>query len=793
MQLFFKMLVRDINGTKSQFISIMVIIAIGITVYIGLNTTLCNLSSASEWYFQEYRLAHLWAYFSKTSETVLERIKKIPGVNDVSGRVVQDVKLSPITENKIVRLITLPDSRTERTLNMVWLKSGRYFTLDSSNQCLVEEAFFTKNSLKLGDYLRIVINGNEFKLKIIGTVKSPEYIYQLRDNSELFPNPRKFGIVYLKESYGKLLFDFKGSINEACILLSGTVDLKMVQKQLEQVLDNHGLKEIIPREDQLSYNTFSSEIEQLTALGGIFPLMFLVVAALITYITLSRTVENQRTLIGTLKALGYSNSQILSYYLSYTMVVGIAGSICGSLLGQYFSGWMINLYNTIYQLPLEDFIPQFALIIPAAALALLFGLLAGINAAKNELRLIPAESMRPKAPKIGKKTVVERIGILWRQFNFSWKIIIRNLFRYKKRVMFTAVGIIMATGLLLTALGMNDSLKYLVDQQFDQIQKYDLKVNLDQFYNFNELTYLKQLTHVVRMEPIVEIGMELYNGWHTKKLGLTVLANDSQLYLLSNQNGKPVRLPEQGILLPERSSRLLNLKTGDPVNFKILWPGKRSEENRKNTIIKGTVLQYVGQSTYGSMSQINRFLGEGPVANAVLLKLDDPRQEAKVISKLQELTAVASVQSKTESIFNLHQALKSVDSMIAIFILAAGTLAFAVIYNITNINIHERRRELATLKVLGFTNNEIKQLIFNENFIITLGGVLVGFPLGSKVLLQILMESATTDNMALPAVLFYPSYFWTFCLMFGFTVLANLVLTRKIHAIDMVEALKSNE
>jgi putative ABC transport system permease protein len=791
MRLFLKMLFRDIKDAKGQFISILVIIAIGITFYTGLNSTLRNLSSASERYFREYRLAHLWAYFSKTQENVVDRIAKIPGVVKATGRVVQDVKLNPVADNKIIRLITLPDCR-EATVNDILLKSGRYFTDDSSNQCLVEEAFFKSNALKLGNYLRTVVNGNEFKLKIIGTVKSPEYIYQLRDGSEMFPNHRKFGIAYLKESYGRLLFDFKGSVNEVGILLAEQADVAKVRDQLDRVLENQGLKEIVSREEQLSYDTFSGEIEQLTSIGSVFPMMFLLVAALITYITLSRIVAKQRTLIGTLKALGYSNGRILAHYLTYAMVIGIAGSVLGSVLGQYFSQWMIDLYNTIYQLPLEDFKPQYGLIVPASLLALCFGLLAGFNAAKSELRLVPAESMRPEAPKAGQKTLFERIEALWRCFNFSWKMIVRNLFRYKRRIGFTAVGIILATGLLLTALGMNDSINYMVDQQFSQIQQYDLKVNLDQLLNVNQLSYLQTLTHVVKMEPMVEMSMELRNGWRTKKMGLTVLTRDSKLYRISDRDGKLIRLPKQGILLPERLSRLLNIKVGDQAIFKILWPGKRSEEDQKDILVKRRIAQYVGQSAYGSMEQVNRFFDEGRIANVALLKLDDARHETEVVGKIRELSAVSSVQSKAESIYNLHQALDSVNSMVGIFILAAGALAFAVIYNITNINIHERRRELATLKVLGFTEQEMKQLIFNENFIVTFGGVLAGLPVGG-VLLKALMDSAATDNMTLPAVLFYPSYLWAFCLMFGFTILASLVLTRNIRTINMVEALKSSE
>jgi putative ABC transport system permease protein len=791
MRLFFKMLLREIKSIKGQFISIVIIIATGITFYTGFNTTLYNLKTASKQYFREYRLAHLWVYFSQTPENVVDRIAKISGISKVTGRVVQDVKLSPAEQNVMVRLITLPDSR-EAPVNDVLLKSGRYFTDDNCNQCLVEEAFFKTNGLKLGGVLRPVINGNEIKLKIIGTVKSPEYIYQLRDSNEVFPNTQKFGIVYLKESYGRLLLGFDGSINEAVIMLSDTVKSEVIQERLEKVLENQGLQEIIPRKEQLSYNTFSGEIEQLSSLGSAFPMMFLLVAALITYITMSRLVENQRTQIGTFKALGYNNLRILAYYLSFAVIMGLTGSLIGSVLGQYFSQFMLGLYNTIYQLPLAEIKPQYGLIVPASLLALVFGLLAGFNAAKHELSLAPAESMRPKTPKAGTKTLIEMIGCLWRRLNFSWKIIVRNLFRYKKRVAFTAIGIVLATALLLTAYGMDDSMNYLIGKQFSDIQQYDLKVNLNQLMNSDALKYFNSLPHVVKTEPMIEMGMELRNGWRMKKMGLTVLPRESELYRIADVKGVPVPLPARGILLPEKLGRLLHLRVGDQANLKVIWSGLRSDHTSKEIIIKGRVAQYVGQSAYGSMDQVNRFFDEGRIANVVLLKLTDRRHETAVVGKLTKLTTVSSIQSKAESVHSLQQVLGSTNSMVTLFILAAGLLAFAVIYNITNINIHERRRELATLKVLGFTEKEMKQLIFNENFIVTFMGALAGLPVGG-LFLEALMQSAATDNMTLPAVLYPRSYLWTYCLMFGFTIVANLVLTRKIQTIDMVEALKSSE
>lgn len=402
MGLLIKKLFRDIREAKGQFISILIVIIVGVMFYTCLNSALQNLQFASEKYFTTYRLADLWASFHKAPESVLNRIKSFPEVKQSTGRVVRDVQLTIDRQNAIIRLITLPDQRTA-TVNDVMLKTGRYFTDDESNQCLVDELFFTTHHLKLGSYLQPIVNGNRVRLKVIAVVKSPEYLYQLRDGSEMVPDPDRFGIVYLKKSFGQAALGFNGSINDASILLARGADSQTAQRRMEKSLQRYGLIEITPKKDQLSFNTFSGDLEQLTSLSGFFPILFLIAAATIIYITMNRIIENQRIQIGTLKALGYGNLQIMTHYLSYTVLTGLTGSAIGSILGIYLGNQMMLMYNSMYQLPLEQMKPHYGLVIPASLLALFFCMVAGYNSCKNELRLIPAESMRPKAPRIGTK------------------------------------------------------------------------------------------------------------------------------------------------------------------------------------------------------------------------------------------------------------------------------------------------------------------------------------------------------------------------------------------------------
>jgi putative ABC transport system permease protein len=791
MGLLFKKLLRDMKEAKGQFASILLVIIIGVMFFTSLNSALLNLQFASEKYFSDYRLADLWATFQKAPDNVLDRIQNFPEVKQVTGRVVLDQQITIGKRDAIIRLITLPDQRRS-VVNDVMIKSGRYFSPDEGSQCLVDEAFFKAQRLRFGAYLEPIINGNQVKLKVIGVVKSPEYIYQLRDGSEMIPDPERFGIVYIKQSFGQAVLDFKGSLNEASILLKPAADSEQVRLRMERVLQRYGLIEIYPKEDQLSYNTFSGEIEQLSSLSGLFPILFLIVAATIIYITMNRIIENQRVQIGTLKALGYSNLQIMIHYLSYAACTGLTGSAIGSLTGIYLGRQMMNLYNTMYQLPLEQMKLHYGLIVPASLLALFFCLLAGYNSCKNELRLVPAESMRPKAPKTGVKTWLEQMVFLWRRFSFSWKIIFRNLSRYKKRVALTSIGIIFATALLLIALGLNDSIGYLVKQQYSTMQKYDLKVTFNTMLAPVELNYIRSLPHVSHLEPQFQMGVELRNGWRVKKTGLIGLTQNSRLQQVTDRDGRVVPVPAKGILISEQLSQTLGAGAGDLIQIKPLWPGRNREQDQKRIRIRGVVAQYIGQSVYGDLDFCSQILREAPMANVALLTMDDPRHQSEIIAKLKQMPTVNSVQSRTDAVANVEKAMENSSFSIGFMILASGLLAFAVIYNITTINIFERRRELATLKVLGFTNSEMRQSVFNENLIITSMAIGCGLILG-RYLLDYLCRDASTDNLSFPAILNNPSYLLAICLIFVFNISANLLLMKKVHAINMVEALKSSE
>ncbi len=792
MWIFLKKFYRDLGESKGQFISVLAVVIIGVMFFTGLYSALEGLSGAGKRYFEEYRLGDLWGSMYRAPEGAVKRIEAIPGAKLVTGRVVQDVRISMGEREAMVRLISLPDKKMN-VVNDIQLKSGSYFSADAGNQCIVSEDFFKAHHLTMGQTIEPIVNGDRVKLKVVGTAKSPEYTYEIREASELIPDPERFGVVYVKKSYLQSVLDFKGSINDVSVLLDQQSNIKKVKEQMEKVLKQYGLTGIVEKKNQISYSMFSTDVSSLESMAAIFPMLFFIASAVIIYITMTRMIENQRTLMGVFKALGYSNRDIMLHYQTYPILVGVLGSIIGSLMGVFLVGkGLLSLFNMLYNLPTGDTAFHLEIILPASLLALLFCVAAGYNACRKELQLVPAESMRPKAPASGKKLFLENLRLLWGNINFSWKIILRNLFRYKKRSAMASIGIVFSTVLLLVALGFQNSIDYLMQEQFYEIQRFDIKINLSRMMNVDELAYIKSIDNIKSVEPILESGMEITNGWMKKDIGITALGKASKLYGVFDLEGNPAALPQEGILLPKRLMDTLNLKTGEKVYLRSFYPGKNEDRDKKAVIVKGITSQFIGQSAICSTEYLNYLFNEGMVTNAAYIKLETPESEKEVIQRLKDILTISTIQSKSEVIANTEKTMKSMSSIIVFMVLGAGILAFAVIYNVTNINIFERRREIATLSVLGFTSAELKSLVFNENFFLSIFGALVGIPPG-EFLTDLVITMQASENMYLPAVLNPSSYLIAVLMIIVFTIMANLLLTRKILSINMVESLKSAE
>ena len=500
--------------------------------------------------------------------------------------------------------------------------------------------------MNLGEYIYPIINGNKVKLKIVGSVKSPEFVYTLKDSSEIMADNKKFGIVYIKQSFGEAIFDYKGSINNISIQISNGSNVETVKDDLKKALKNYGVKSIIDRDEQTSSKMISEKIKGMKSIGGTFPVIFFMVASVIIYIMMGRMVESQRMQIGVLKAVGFTNVQVLAYYMSYSAIIAVIGSLIGSILGTYMGIGITKLYNQYFNLPLAGIQIYGEFVVPSFMLTLFFCLFAGYHSCKVIFKIMPSEAMRQKSPQSGKKIIIEKIDLIWRNVSYLGKIIMRNLFRYKKRILLTSLGVIFSSAILLVALSMKDSIDFMIKQQYENIQNYDIKVKFSKLISVEELNNIKNITHVKELEPVLEAGVEISNGWRSKDVGFTALVKEPQMYKVEDTSGNAISLPKNGILISEKLANTLGVKVNDSVNIKFYFPGKE----KKEMVVKGIVVQYLGLSTYTSMDNLNNILGEGMIASSAVLKLDNINFENEVKDKLRDMPAVTSVESKTDSL-----------------------------------------------------------------------------------------------------------------------------------------------
>lgn len=552
---------------------------------------------------------------------------------------------------------------------------------------------------------------------------------------------------------------------------------------------------VLGRGQNLGYETYRQDSDRIDNIGKVFPLIFFLVAALVSLTTMTRMVQEQRTEIGTFKALGYSSTAIISHYLIYSLTASITGSVIGVLLGyRLFPHLIIEAYSSLYAVPetITPFITSLAA--QASLLAIVFTTLAAAISALDELREVPASLMRPKPPKAGKKILLERIDFIWSRLKFTSKVTARNLFRYKQRLVMTVIGIAACTGLMLTGFGLKDGIIGATEAQFNDIYKYDMQGTLNR--DESEIEKKKIKTETLKDENVESVlFVNLQNGLVKSKeirdedSYVVVPENKDQLneYINLFLKDKDLNLDNDGVIITEKLSRLIDKKTGDTIEITI-------DEKIVEAKISDITEQYIQHYIYMSPKYYEKISGEKMVYNNFYGKLKDNSEklEDDTSIRLKTIAGINSIGFKNNSKVDYDQSMESIDAVVFILIASAGVLAFVVIYNLTNINITERRRELATIKLLGFYDKELAAYIYRENVILTFVGSFVGIFIG-MILNKFVLSTAETNIIKFLGKI-SPRYFlYSIILTVLFSAIVNLAMYKRFSKIDMIESLKSAE
>lgn len=545
---------------------------------------------------------------------------------------------------------------------------------------------------------------------------------------------------------------------------------------------------VLDRNSHYSYRDYGACADRMDGIAKVFPVFFFLVAALVCMTTMTRMVDEQRNEMGTLKALGYSKLQIASKYIIYALIASILGSILGCSLGMYlFPTVIFNAWNTLYNIDQIKFLFQPGLILLASGSVTDITLLATLYSIYSELIEMPSQLMRPKAAKAGKKILLERITFIWKRLSFLQKVTARNIFRYKKRFFMTIIGIAGCSALLVAGFGINDSISDIVNQQYNVIYHYDATVSAKTSEITSQIKSLKGVKDVYE-EDHLAVTTKIEN----KDISTTVhiISNDKKFKdfcTLFNGN-KEFDLDDSSVLISQKMATKLNKKAGDTIKIK--------DANNKviKAKIKGVFTNYVGHHIYASESLYKSWNTNAKTTHIYLIKSKKTTKkfERNLGNKIMNIDGVQSVTFYSSLQKNFKDMIKSISYIVVVLVISAACLAFVVLYNLSNVNISERKREIATIKVLGFTRKEVDAYINRETILLTILGSLIGLGIGIG-LHHLIMNLAEMDDIMFGRTINSISYVISFVMTIGFNAIINLCMHKKLNNIQMVESLKAVE
>ena len=551
------------------------------------------------------------------------------------------------------------------------------------------------------------------------------------------------------------------------------------------------------RNDNPGYSEFYDVVKRINSIATVFPICFFIVAVLICLTTMTRMVEENRIEIGTLKALGYSNMEISIKYIIYASLASIIGGILGVIVGfNIFPRVIYTAYNTQYALPNLSIVYYPSYIIQSLVISILCTVGASLLVLKVDLNSTPSTLMRPKAPKSGKRILLERITPIWKRLNFNQKVTFRNLFRYKQRMIMTVFGIAACTAMIITGFGLKDSIGDLTNKQFNKLWKYQATVIFndnttiedDDEYNeklmslkgYKNSLNIHQEMVTISKEDINKQNVTLYVPEDKDKFKDFVLLND-------RVSGEEYILSDDGAIINEKLAKLLGVVKGDEITF------KDSENNSYIIKVSNISESYLSHGIYMSKAYYADVFGKEAKYNSQFIMLDDSNYEDNdIASKLMETNKVINVTMTSYLSKTTNEAMDTLNIVVIILIISAGGLALVVLYNLNNINVSERIRELSTIKVLGFYDHEVTMYILRENFILTALGIIIGMFMG-KILHGFVITTAEADNMMLSPSIYATSFIYSIILTIVFSLIVMFMMHRKLKKINMIDALKSNE
>lgn len=783
-------LLRDIWHLRGPFFAVVLVVASGIALFVALRSMQGYLTGAQADYYRNQRFADLFAHARRAPDSLAREIAAIPGVAVVETRIVADILLDVpgLAEPATGRVVSLPESGRPR-LNDLYLRRGRLPMPGETDAVVVSDAFATANRLAPGDRIGAVLYGRWQALRIVGTAVSPEFVYEI-GGGDVFPDNRRFGALWMGRRALANAFALEGAWNDLVATLAPGALEPEVLARFDRLLAPYGGHGAYGREDHLSHRFLSDEIQETRVTSVLVPSIFLAVTAFLIHLVLGRLVGTQRDQIAVLKAFGYPSPAVAGHYIGLALAPVGAGCLLGIAVGVWFASRLAAVYADFFQFPEVAFAPRAGVVLTGVGIGLASGFAGALGAARRVLALPPAEAMRPEAPARFRPSLVER-GPWGPLLSTPARIVVRHLHRSPVKALLSVAGLAAAGAILVVSPFFFDAVDRLKDVQFDHVQREEVAVSFREVRDPAALDELRRLPGVHRVEPYRVVDARLSavrSGNRRERVGLTGLTPGAELRRIVDQNLRAQQPPPTGVLLSAMLADRLGVRAGDRVEVAIL-EGRRP---RIELTVEGTTDDLLGSAAYLDLEFLNREMGESDVASGAFLAVDLAALE-ELYARLKRLPGVSGVGVRAAARAGFERTIaESFRISLTVTILFACVLAAGMVYNGARVALSEHGRELASLRVLGFTQGEVATLLLGEQAILTLTslpfGLLAGYGLCWLIVLRVqselfripLVVTATTPLFAVAAVL-------------AAAVLSGWVVRRRLSRLDLVAVLKTRE
>ncbi|MCU0902610.1 MAG: FtsX-like permease family protein [Tabrizicola sp.] len=777
---------RDLRRLWAQVLAIALVLAAGVATLILGNGAYSSLYETRARYYEENRFADVFSDVTRAPRALLAEIAEIEGVLDAEARIVKLglLDLPGMEEPGSLQFVSLPASNGAG-LNQLYLRLGRLPDPQSAREIVISEGFAKAHRLGPGDTLAVLMNGQRRDLQIVGVALSPEFIYALGPG-QMMPDPRRFGVVWAPRASLEAAYDLEGAFSNIVLKLAPGANPDRLIEVLDRLTAPYGGVGAAPRKDQISHAFLDAELKQLSAMVKVLPPIFLLVAAMLVNMTLSRLITLEREQIGLLKAIGYSSRAVAQHYIEFVLLIAVAGILIGMAAGTWLGAGLAQMYARFFSFPFLVFTRDPQVFGLAAVITMASAIGGALYAVRTVVKLPPAVAMAPPAPAAYR----QRMGWFRKlvPLRQTGVMVARHLFRWPFRTASSTLGVAMAVAILVASLWSFGSINYMVDITFFRTERHDAQVVFGAPEPQRTLYAVRQMPGVLVAEPFRSVAARISHRNLSKKLAIVGHPPGSELSRVLDADLQPMHLPEAGLILSEALADALDVRRGDLVTVEVL-------EGARPTLtlpVSGVSLGYVGLGAAMDIGALNRLMGEGALVSGLNLMIDESREAAfYAAARSAPKTEMITVSALMLARFRETLA-ENITVMITVYVALASIIAVGVVYNFSRIALSEQGRELASLRVLGFTNREVAGVLFGELAAVVLMAQPIGWLIGYGIAVA-MVAAFSSDLYRVPLVVGREVFATASLVVLAAALASAFAIRGRINSLDMIEVLKTRE